>query len=105
MIALFLGATILLLAAAVVDRFMVRASASLRHLVWTSAVLGTLVLPLTTGFAPAWKLPHVGGAAGEILARVEAIQAPRPSRQRQRRRRAPASLRSSQCGLSDLGLH
>jgi TonB family protein len=79
MITLFFGATILLIAAAVVDRLLVRASASTRHLVWTAALLGALLLPLTNGFAPAWPLPRVGGAAGEILARVEALQAPADS--------------------------
>lgn len=58
MITLLVKASVLLLAAALVDRVLVRAPASVRHLVWTAALLGTLVLPLRHGDAPSVDHEH-----------------------------------------------
>ena len=52
----FVKATVLLLLAALVTVFLRRSPASLRHLVWTLACGGVLVLPLASALLPNWSL-------------------------------------------------
>ena len=55
---LALKATLLLALAAVVDRALLRrASAAARHLLWTFAVAGLLLLPVLGWTLPAWSPP------------------------------------------------
>jgi HEAT repeat protein/beta-lactamase regulating signal transducer with metallopeptidase domain len=49
--------TVILLAAAVASIVLRRASAALRHLVWTLALSSALVLPLASFALPKWQLP------------------------------------------------
>ena len=52
----FVKATVLLVLAAIVTVFLRRSPASLRHLVWSLACGGVLVLPLASALLPNWKL-------------------------------------------------
>ena len=67
LLALAVKATLLLGVAAVVDRAVLRrrASAASRHLLWTVAICGVLLLPLLTVALPAWRvaLPTLGTSA------------------------------------------
>ena len=66
LIAWTLKASIILLVAFGVTRLMRRASAAARHLVWTLALAGVLVLPLLGAVLPAWRvqaLPEVATAS------------------------------------------
>jgi beta-lactamase regulating signal transducer with metallopeptidase domain len=56
LIAWTLKASLILLAAFGVTRLMRRASAAARHLVWTLALAGVLVLPLLGAVLPAWHV-------------------------------------------------
>jgi HEAT repeat protein/beta-lactamase regulating signal transducer with metallopeptidase domain len=51
--------TVILLAAAVASIVLRRASAALRHLVWTLALSSALVLPVASFALPKWQLPLV----------------------------------------------
>ena len=55
--------TVLLLAAWMATRLLRHSSAATRHLVWTSAIAGVLLLPLLTAVVPAWNVPVVTIAA------------------------------------------
>jgi len=48
--------TVILLAAAVASLMLRRASAALRHLVWTLALSSALVLPIASFVLPKWQL-------------------------------------------------
>ena len=50
-------ATVILLAAALTSVILRKASAALRHLVWTLALFGALVLPVVSLALPKWQLP------------------------------------------------
>jgi TonB family protein len=50
-------ATIILLAAGGLSILLRRASASVRHLVWTSAIAGALLIPIGSGTLPRWTVP------------------------------------------------
>ncbi len=66
LVAWTLKASIILLTAFGVTRLMRRASAAARHLVWTLALAGVLVLPLLGAVLPVWHvraLPEVAAAA------------------------------------------
>jgi beta-lactamase regulating signal transducer with metallopeptidase domain len=52
-------ATLILLAAFLVTRLIRGTSAATRHLVWTAAVAGVLVLPLLSAVLPSWNVPVV----------------------------------------------
>ncbi len=52
-----LRASLLIVAAAVAGALLWRASASTRHLVWTSALAGTLAIPLLMLTLPSWRVP------------------------------------------------
>ena len=81
-------ATLLLLLAWIVTRLLRRASASVRHQVWTVALIGVVLLPLLSFALPAWHLPILSAAA-ELLdpspryqvVRVETELAPIPMSQ------------------------
>src|SRR3954471_22900324 len=50
-------ATVVLLAGACASAVLRHASAALRHLVWTLALCGALVLPVVSLSLPKWQLP------------------------------------------------
>jgi hypothetical protein len=52
-----LKATVILLAAAFASLALRRSSAATRHLVWTSALLAALALPLLALALPRWEVP------------------------------------------------
>jgi hypothetical protein len=52
-----LKATLLIAVATVAGALLWRASASTRHLVWTSALAGTLAIPLLMLTLPSWRVP------------------------------------------------
>src|SRR4051812_17950600 len=54
-----LKSTVVLLLAGLATRFMTRSSAATRHLVWTAAFLGILILPLLIIVGPRWTLATV----------------------------------------------
>jgi len=51
-----LQGTLLLLAAFLAAAILRRSSAAARHLVWLTAMLGMLLLPLLGGILPAWRV-------------------------------------------------
>jgi beta-lactamase regulating signal transducer with metallopeptidase domain len=55
--------TLMALAAVAAGLMRRRASAASRHLVWTLAVVGVLVLPVASLVIPGWKIPIRGAAA------------------------------------------
>jgi beta-lactamase regulating signal transducer with metallopeptidase domain len=60
--------TVILVAAFVATRAMRRAAAATRHLVWTLAVVGALLLPVASSVIPAWRvLPGSEPMAGAHL--------------------------------------
>ncbi|MEO7360807.1 MAG: M56 family metallopeptidase [Gemmatimonadaceae bacterium] len=67
------GAIVLLVAFSV-TRCLRRKSASLRHLIWTGAVLTQLALPLLALWGPRWAAP-VSGRASQVLSQVPLQQA------------------------------
>ena len=52
-----LRATVVLSGAWVATKLLRRASAATRHLIWTAAIAGVLVLPLLGRTLPAWNVP------------------------------------------------
>src|SRR4030095_16517096 len=52
-------ATVLLAAAGVASFFLRRASAASRHLIWTLALVGALVLPALSRALPRWQVPFI----------------------------------------------
>jgi HEAT repeat protein/beta-lactamase regulating signal transducer with metallopeptidase domain len=85
--------TLILAAAAVVSLTLRRASAALRHFVWTLAFCSALLIPLLTLALPKWQLPIVTVAAGPSSADLpDAAVSQRPAPPRTPRRElAPAS--------------
>jgi beta-lactamase regulating signal transducer with metallopeptidase domain len=57
LLAFALRATVLLAGAWLATRLLHRASAATRHLIWTAAVAGVLLLPLLSRVVPAWNVP------------------------------------------------
>jgi HEAT repeat protein/beta-lactamase regulating signal transducer with metallopeptidase domain len=57
-----LKASIVLLAAAVATHTLRRASAALRHLIWTIALLSALLMPALTLAVPRWEVPLISTA-------------------------------------------
>ena len=55
-------ATVLLLGAWLATRVLRRASAATRHLIWTSAVAGVLMLPVLAAIVPVWNVPLISMA-------------------------------------------
>ena len=64
-------ASLLLLAAAGASRLLRRASAAARHFIWTTALLGALVIPALSIALPRWEVPVVRIAASPLVERVE----------------------------------
>lgn len=54
-----LRATVLLLAAFLASRLLKESSAATRHLIWTAAVAGVVLLPLLSVVVPTWDVPVV----------------------------------------------
>ncbi len=54
-----LRASVLLLGALLATRLLRQSSAATRHLIWTAAVTGVLLLPLLSVVVPAWDVPVV----------------------------------------------
>ena len=77
------GTVLLVVTAAIAFAFR-RASASLRHLIWSMSVVGLLLLPLLSVVMPNWTVPGL-----ENLARVRGRELPAPQT-------APAAPRVSQ---------
>ncbi len=82
-------ASVLLAAAALVQAVLYRRlSAAMRHLVWTLAVAGLLLLPILSLALPEWAVVVIRTAAPERRGRRandgarRRIQQPRPSRRR-----------------------
>ncbi len=50
-------ATVILLGAGALSILLRRASASVRHLVWTCAIAGSLLIPIGSGTLPRWTVP------------------------------------------------
>ena len=67
-----LRASVLLLAALLATRLLRQSSAATRHLIWTAAVTGVLLLPLLSVVVPAWDVPVVS-----LQAKVDAPLAER----------------------------
>lgn len=57
-------ATVLFVAAWIIAAGLRKRSAELRHLVWVSAMMGALLIPLLTVVLPAWHSAALGNAAG-----------------------------------------
>src|SRR5436190_15431290 len=55
-------ATVLLSGAWLATRALRRASAATRHLIWTSAVAGVLMLPVLAAVVPVWNVPLISMA-------------------------------------------
>ncbi len=67
---LVLKLTVLLGLAWAGTALMRRASAAFRHLIWTSAIAASLLLPALTWVIPAWKVPVVTRTVSVMTARV-----------------------------------
>src|ERR1700679_563284 len=70
---------LLLLAAALLALLLRKASAAARHLTWSGAVAGTLLLPLLSFLLPAWRapwLPDWSEVQSAVVHPVVAIVAP-----------------------------
>ena len=77
-----LRATVILGAAGLASLALRRASASLRHLVWVSALAGVLALPLASRLLPLWTVPvwvDLVPAPGAVLLRANAAVNERPA--------------------------
>jgi HEAT repeat protein/beta-lactamase regulating signal transducer with metallopeptidase domain len=93
--------TLLLSAAGVVTWTLGRASAALRHLVWTLALVSALALPMLSIALPRWQLPIVtlaAPASAPAAAQEDAAQAPPLSR---RERTPSAAIESGPPAPSD----
>lgn len=88
--------SIVLAAAWAVTAAMGRCSAAARHLVWSTALLGTLVVPVVAMFGPAWSLPVLPTASPR--ARVEAPTVAHPSGSRATSQIGKGAIRAEQRG-------
>src|SRR6476661_8138865 len=70
-------ASILLGAAALTTFALRRGSASARHLVWTLALVGALIVPALSLALPRWQVPVV--AIATVEAPADAVASPAPS--------------------------
>lgn len=97
-----LKATLLLAAAAATAVILQRASAALRHFVWTLALIGTIVLPALSTVLPHWQVPIVTLASPVQRAEVLTESAPSAPRSAARpsapRPHQPNPLRRSRPG-------
>lgn len=71
LLSLAVKATLLLAGAALVATALGRASAAVRHLVWTGALAGLLMLPLLSGVVPRWQAP--AAVAGMVLSPARVV--------------------------------
>jgi beta-lactamase regulating signal transducer with metallopeptidase domain len=73
-------ATVILLAAALTSVILRKASAALRHLVWTLALFGALVLPVVSLALPKWQLPllTITSAPSDSTVTADAAQSSAP---------------------------
>lgn len=56
-------ATVLLVTAVILDRFLRKRSAALRHRLWCLTFVGLLALPLLATVLPAWRIPILSQVA------------------------------------------
>lgn len=77
-VGLLAKATLLLLSAALACLLLRRASAAMRHLVWTAALVGVLFLPLSSAVLPSWSVAW-GHATATLPAPPPAAPAPLPA--------------------------
>jgi HEAT repeat protein/beta-lactamase regulating signal transducer with metallopeptidase domain len=77
-----LKASVVFLAAAVSTRVLRRASAAMRHLIWTIALISALVMPVLSLALPRWQLPLLAVPTAEVPAAVATPNAPPLSRTR-----------------------
>jgi beta-lactamase regulating signal transducer with metallopeptidase domain len=77
-------ATVILLAAALTSVILRKASAALRHLVWTLALFSALVLPVLSLALPKWQLPllTIASTSTEPIAAEASVVAAPPMTQR-----------------------
>jgi hypothetical protein len=78
-----LKASLVLLAAAVATRLLRRASAAMRHLIWTIALVSALLMPVLSLALPRWQLPLLSTPAAQPPAVIVTPSAPQPSRARE----------------------
>ena len=82
LVGLLVKTTLFLLAALAVSLCVRRASAATRHLIWTAALAGVLLLPLLSVCTPSWNVRYARATAVSsppLLAPPVAVQAPPPS--------------------------
>lgn len=94
-VALGIKGAVLLLLALLTAMGLRRASAAMRHLVWTAALAGLVALPLVSVAAPEWRLPALPGLepawGGPAPAELQDI-APPPTRAQSGAARAGSTL-------------
>ncbi|MGB2714656.1 MAG: M56 family metallopeptidase, partial [Vicinamibacterales bacterium] len=79
-----LKASLVLMSAAVATHILRRASAALRHLIWTIALVSALLMPMLSLALPRWQFPLVTVASSEMppVSDAKALRAPAISRER-----------------------
>lgn len=80
-----LKASLVLMAAAVATHVLRRASAALRHLIWTIALVSALLMPMLSMALPRWQFPlvSIASASKPPVSDATAFRAPETSRETQ----------------------
>lgn len=74
-----LRSTVILLGAWLAAYALRRSSAATRHLIWTSAIVGVLMLPVIGSLVPAWNVPMLTVTARVEPAAVSPVTTPTPA--------------------------